>query len=48
VLAIKKKYNPDGQIHENKICGACIMDGEKRVLVGKAEGNEPLGKPEHR
>jgi hypothetical protein len=42
-------YSSPNKIDKNEMGGACSSDGEKRgvyrVLVGKHEGNRPLGEP---
>jgi len=39
-----KEYLCD-QIEKNEIGGACCTYGREEVLVGKTEGNRPLGRP---
>jgi hypothetical protein len=40
------------QVKEDEMGGACSTNGEKRnvyrILVGKPEGNRPLGRPRRR
>jgi hypothetical protein len=37
------------KIKKNEMGGACsAYGGRERVLVGKSEGNRPLGRPRHR
>jgi hypothetical protein len=42
----------DDQVKEDEVGRACSMNGETRIaykiLVGKAEGKRPLGRPRHR
>jgi hypothetical protein len=43
------KYCLGEQIEKNEKCGACgTYRGGDRVLVGKVEGQRPLGRPRHR
>jgi hypothetical protein len=46
------KYNLNDQVKEDEMGKACSTNREKRnayrMLVGKAEGNRPLGRPRRR
>jgi predicted RNA-binding protein YlqC (UPF0109 family) len=43
------KYNYKDLVEEDEMVRACFTDGEKRnayrLLVGKPDGNKPLGRP---
>jgi hypothetical protein len=47
-LVLFDKYNENNEV-DDKMGGVCSMNGEKvnecRLLVGKPEGNRPLGRP---
>jgi hypothetical protein len=46
------KYNYNDRVKDDEMGRACSTNGEKRnayrILVGRAEGKRPLGRPRHR
>jgi hypothetical protein len=52
MILLLTQYCAGDKINKHEMGGACSADGEERgvyrVLVGKAEGKRPMGKPKRR